>query len=80
MGMLDGKVAIVTGATSGIGERTTALFVAEGARVVFQDAFSYAAGWRRIWSPSLSGLCCTSCRSRALVSWREMSVDRRGDR
>ena len=35
MGMLDGKVAIVTGATSGIGERTTALFVTEGARVVF---------------------------------------------
>jgi NAD(P)-dependent dehydrogenase (short-subunit alcohol dehydrogenase family) len=35
MGMLDGKLAIITGATSGIGERTVALFVAEGARVVF---------------------------------------------
>ena len=35
MAMLDGKVAIVTGGTSGIGERTTELFVAEGAQVVF---------------------------------------------
>ena len=35
MGLVDGKVAIVTGATSGIGARTVELFVDEGARVVF---------------------------------------------
>ena len=35
MGMVDGKVAIVTGATSGIGTRTVEVLIEEGARVVF---------------------------------------------
>ena len=37
MGKLDGKVAIVTGAASGIGAATARRFVAEGARVVIAD-------------------------------------------
>src|SRR5258708_545620 len=34
VGRLDGKVAVITGATSGIGLRTAEIFVAEGARIV----------------------------------------------
>ena len=37
MGMLDHKVAIVTGAASGIGKATAELFRAEGATVVAAD-------------------------------------------
>jgi NAD(P)-dependent dehydrogenase (short-subunit alcohol dehydrogenase family) len=37
MGMLDGKVLMITGAASGIGAAAARLFVAEGARVVLFD-------------------------------------------
>jgi 3alpha(or 20beta)-hydroxysteroid dehydrogenase len=37
MGRLDGKIAIITGASQGMGEAHARLFVAEGARVVMTD-------------------------------------------
>ena len=48
MGQLDGKVAIVTGAASGMGRATAHLFADEGARVVVADLGAARVGAGRI--------------------------------
>ena len=54
MARLDGKVCIITGATSGIGRRTAETFVAEGARVVI-------AGRREAEGQAVASALGTAC-------------------
>jgi NAD(P)-dependent dehydrogenase (short-subunit alcohol dehydrogenase family) len=50
MGKLDGKVAVVTGAASGLGRASAMRFAGEGAAVVVADLKSR----RRVDGPSIS--------------------------
>ena len=61
MGRLDGKVAFLTGAGSGIARATAHRFAAEGAKVVVVE-FDEASGQRTatIWWPKVTTRCsCT---------------------
>jgi len=62
MGQLDGKVAIITGAASGMGRATSILFAREGARVVLAD-LNVAGGEEAAEMASESGAPCVFQRT-----------------
>jgi NAD(P)-dependent dehydrogenase (short-subunit alcohol dehydrogenase family) len=65
MGRLDGKVAIVTGAGSGIGEPTARLMAREGASVVVADI---NVSDPAVFSRASPLLCARSCACRSALS------------
>src|SRR5690242_7475024 len=67
MGRLSGKVAVITGATSGIGLRTAEIFVAEAEKIVI-------AGRRAPEGEALASKLGSNCRFRRTYVTREDEV------
>ena len=72
MGLLDGKVAIITGAGNGLGEAYAKLFAAEGASVVVNDLGGARDG-------AMAGVTLTTRTGKpALVEYAKITVEPEG--
>lgn len=78
MGMLDGKVAIVTGAASGIGLATVRLFLAEGARVVGIDRSAKAIEAVGDLGPSVSFECADAAEDATVAAIVARTIEHHG--
>jgi NAD(P)-dependent dehydrogenase (short-subunit alcohol dehydrogenase family) len=78
-GRLEGKVAVITGAASGIGAATTRLFVAEGASVVMADVQD-ARCERMVeeLGPKTSSRHCNVTREREIAAAVQHAVEKYG--
>jgi len=76
---LDGKVALVTGGTSGMGRGTVELFVEEGARVVVADIQDEKGALMSAeYGAALEYLHCDVCREADVEAAVELAVSRFG--
>jgi NAD(P)-dependent dehydrogenase (short-subunit alcohol dehydrogenase family) len=74
-GRLDGKIAIITGASTGIGSATVRLFVAEGAKVLAADIKEPGAELKAALAGHAGSLAFRTLDIRSEEAWAEALAD-----